>query len=215
MPKSKVLYIHANPKSEKDSVSLSVGRNFINSYKKKNPSSEIIELDLFKTPLTLIDSDVMDAWGKLMRGKSFDSLNDIQKKKLGDIDKICSQFINADKYVFAAPLWNFNFPPQMKMYIDNILITGKTFKYTDKGPVGLLKDKNKKALIVVASGGVYSNEVASSFDHGAPYLKSVLSFIGIDDVKIVRAEGTNMFPQKLDSIRNDACKEVDHIANDF
>lgn len=38
-------------------------------------------------------------------------------------------------------------------------------------------------------GGVYSNGPAKSFDFTEPYLRTVLGFLGITDVDVVRVEG--------------------------
>ncbi len=52
-------------------------------------------------------------------------------------------FMNADRYVFVTPMWNFSYPPVVKAYLDNVAIAGKTFKYTENGPVGLLEGKKR------------------------------------------------------------------------
>ena len=51
-------------------------------------------------------------------------------------------FMNADRYVFVTPMWNFSYPPVVKAYLDNVAIAGKTFKYTENGSVGLLEGKS-------------------------------------------------------------------------
>jgi len=48
--------------------------------------------------------------------------------------------------------------------------------------------KGKRAIVVLASGGVYSNGPAKPFDFTEPYLRTVLGFIGITDVEVVRVE---------------------------
>lgn len=209
----KVLYITANPKSEKDSYSLSVGRAFINAYKKQNPKDEIIELDVYKTDLPYIDTDVFSGWGKLQQGTSFDSLTAEEKRKVGRINELTEQFISADKYVIVTPLWNFSIPPKMKAYIDTICISGRTFKYTENGPVGLLT--GKKAVHIQASGGIYSQGPASDFELGDRYIKSICNFLGIQPLESILVEGIAAMPDKAEEIKNSAIQKAERLAVDF
>ena len=145
---------------------------------------------MFKANVPMIDYDVMSAWGKLGSGVEFSDLTQEEMSKVSAMGQNLDEFLSADKYIFVAPLWNFGVPPVLKAYIDNVLITGKTFKYTENGPVGLLKDK--KALYIQASGGVYSNPQMAPYEHGFSHLKIALGFIGISDLHSLLIEGVNM-----------------------
>ncbi len=103
-------------------------------------------------------------------------------------EKLVRQFLQADVIVVGAPLYNFTIPTQLKAWIDRLAQVGRTFKYTDKGPVGLAGDKT---LIVVSSrGGAYStSEGGQAMEHQESYLKVIFGFMGITDVRFVRAEG--------------------------
>ena len=83
----------------------------------------------------------------------------------------------------ATPMWNFGIPPSLKAWIDLVVRPGKTFSYTESGVVGLAKDK--KAILVLASGGMFTESPWRSWDFVEPYLRRILSFIGIDDVQTV------------------------------
>ena len=189
----KVLFITANPKQEDKSYSLAAGREFLNQYKIINPQDEITEIDLYDTDLTFIDSDVFSGWEKLQSGDSFETLSDIEKDRVGKIDQYTNQFIEADKYIFVSPLWNLSIPPKLKAYIDKVAIANKTFKYTEKGPVGLLK--NKKAMHIQASGGFYSEGPAKGSEFGHNYMRTILGFMGIEAVESILIEGTAMTEQ--------------------
>ncbi len=209
----KVLYITANPKKVEYSHSLSVGEVFINEYKNLNKNDEIVHLDLFNTEVPEIDYDVMGAWGKLQSGVEFSELTELEQQKLAAMNKNLDDFMNADKYVFVAPLWNFGFPPVLKAYIDNLLITGKTFKYTENGPVGLLNDK--KSLLIQASGGIYSNDQMKPYEHASNYLKVPLNFIGVDDQNELLIEGVNMVDDNGMDIREQAIIKAKELASQF
>ncbi|MDQ0874403.1 FMN-dependent NADH-azoreductase [Paenibacillus sp. V4I3] len=162
-----------------------VGKEFIETYHKANPTDEVIYLDLYKTKMPHIDGDVFSGWGKLRSGTSFEQLSDAEKSKVGRLNEIVEQYVAADKYVFVSPMWNFSFPPLLKAYIDAICIAGKT--YTENGPVGLLTDK--KAIHIQASGGVYTEGPAADFESGHSYLKKIIQFHGVPSFEGIFVEG--------------------------
>ena len=93
--------------------------------------------------------------------------------------------------VIGAPFYNFGVPSQLKAWIDRLAQAGRTFKYTDRGPVGLAGGKTM--IVASTRGGIYSgSEAASVMDHQESYLKVVFGFFGITDVRFVRAEGMAM-----------------------
>ena len=96
-----------------------------------------------------------------------------------------------DVIVVGAPLYNFSVPSQLKSWIDRIAQAGRTFTYTETGPKGLAGGKT----VIVAStrGGVYStSDWGRAAEHQESYLQTVFGFLGITDVRFVRAEGVAM-----------------------
>src|SRR5258707_6628105 len=85
---------------------------------------------------------------------------------------------------------NFGIPSTLKAWIDHVVRAGRTFTYSEGGPEGLLK--GKRLILVLASGGVYSNGPAKQLDFQEPYLRAVLGFIGLTDIGVVRVEGVAM-----------------------
>lgn len=210
---SKVLYITANPKPIDQSFSLTVGEAFLEAYKQANSQDEIIKVDLYKTEVPLIDEDVFNAWGKLQQGIAFDALTEQEQAKVSQMNMLVEQFMEADKYVFVTPLWNFSVPPKMKAYIDNIAIAGKTFKYTAEGPVGLLE--GKKAVHIQARGGIYSEGPAKDMEFGDRYIKQLLGFVGVTDVQSIIVEGVSAMPDKAEEIKGKAIEEAKEVAKTF
>ncbi|HNV60283.1 MAG TPA: FMN-dependent NADH-azoreductase [Rhodoferax sp.] len=118
-------------------------------------------------------------------------LSNVQKSENAISEALVSQFLAADVVVVGAPLYNFSIPSQLKAWIDRVAQVGRTFKYTDKGPAGLAGGKT----VIVAStrGGVYStSEGGRAMEHQESYLQTVFGFLGITDVRFVRAEGVAM-----------------------
>lgn len=206
----KVLYITANPKEESKSFGLQVGREFINEYKINNKNIQVSEIDLYSDYIPLIDRDILNAWDKLGAGVEFDKLSDSEKSKVSRFNELTDQFMDADKYVFVTPMWNLAMPAMVKAYVDTATVAGKTFKYTENGPVGLLN--GKKAVHIYATGGVYSNGSAKAFDHGNSYLKAILAFIGITDVETVYVEGMAADAQNAENIKIEAIKKAKALA---
>lgn len=208
-----VLHITAHPHDHQTSFSMAVGKAFIDAYREANPNDEVIPLDLYSIQVPHIDADVFSGWGKLRAGKEFSELNTNESSKVGRIGEITDQFVAADKYVFVTPMWNFSFPPLMKAYIDAICIAGKTFKYTETGPVGLLPDK--KALHIQASGGVYTEGPAASFEMGHRYLAVIMGFFGITDFQGIFVEGMAQTPDKAPQIKEEAISRAQALAKTF
>jgi FMN-dependent NADH-azoreductase len=119
-------------------------------------------------------------------------------------DALVEELLAADAIVIGAPMYNFSIPTQLKAWIDRIAQAGRTFRYTEKGPVGLAS--GKKVVIASSRGGRYAGTaLENALDHQEAYLRAVLGFLGITDVTVVRAEGTGMGPeaqaQALESAR--------------
>jgi FMN-dependent NADH-azoreductase len=213
MKMAKVLYITAHPHDETQSYSMAVGKEFINEYKQVNKNDEVIHIDLYKENIPHIDADVFSGWGKLRSGQGFDQLSADEKAKVGRLNELSDQFVSADKYVFVTPLWNFSFPPIMKAYLDSVAVAGKTFKYTENGPIGLLPDK--KALHIQARGGFYSEGPAAQLEMGHRYIGVMMSFFGIPSLEGLFIEGHNAMPEKAQEIKENAINRAKDLAHTF
>jgi len=107
-----------------------------------------------------------------------------QKAVLFDSDTLVSELQNADVIVIGLPIYNFGVPGAFKSWIDQIARANLTFRYSEKGPTGLLV--NKKAYVIVVSGGTQLN---SKLDFITDYVRHVLGFVGIKDVVIIDSSG--------------------------
>ena len=103
---------------------------------------------------------------------------------LAQSDALIAELRRADEIVIGLPMYNFGLPSTLKAYFDHVARAGQTFKYTDKGSVGLLT--GKKAYVFAARGGLYAGTPA---DTQTQYVRDFLAFIGITDVEFVYAEG--------------------------
>jgi FMN-dependent NADH-azoreductase len=208
-----VLYITAHPHDDTQSYSMAVGKAFMEAYREAHPNDEVIHLDLYKMDVPHIDVDVFSGWGKLRSGTAFEQLSAEEQTKVSRLAELTDQFVAADKYVFVTPMWNFSFPPVMKAYIDSVCTAGKTFNYTEQGPVGLLTDK--KALHIQARGGIYSEGPAAGMEMGHRYLGIIMQFFGIPSFEGLFVEGHNQFPDKAEEIKKKAIAQAQDLAKSF
>jgi FMN-dependent NADH-azoreductase len=208
-----LLYITAHPHDESVSFSMATGEAFRKAYKEAHPNDEVIHLDLYRAAIPHIDNDVFSGWGKLAQGTGFAELSAEEQRKIGRLTELVDQFVKADKYVFVSPMWNFSFPPVLKAYIDSISVAGKTFKYTEQGPVGLLN--GKKALHIQASGGIYSEGPGAGMEMGFRYLKTVMGFLGVQDINSLFVEGMGAMPDKAQEIKAQAILRAQELAKSF
>ncbi|WP_226577262.1 FMN-dependent NADH-azoreductase [Halobacillus litoralis] len=192
---TKVLFIKANSRPKEQSVSVKLYHTFLDHYKKNHPDHEIEELDLFEENLGYYDTDKINGMFKLSKGME---LTSEEVKATNQVTAYLDQFLAADKVVFAFPLWNFTIPAVLHTYFDYLAQAGKTFRYTEEGPVGLLPDK--KVAILNARGGVYSEGPAQSAEMAVNYVENILQFWGIEDRTTLVVEGHNQFPDQAEEI---------------
>jgi len=166
-----------------------------------HPGTTVERLDLAVSAPNHFSADALG-----IKGVPQAEPTEAQRRENAVSEQLVSQFLAADVIVIGAPLYNFSIPTQLKAWIDRLAQIGRTFKYTDKGPVGLAGGKT----VIVAStrGGIYSTtEGGQAAEHQESYLKVVFGFFGITDVRFVRAEGLAMgdAPKAaaLSSARND------------
>lgn len=116
-----------------------------------------------------------------------------QKAAADRIDALLAEVVAADTIVIGAAMINFAITSPLKSWLDHLAVRGKTFRYTEAGPEGLLK--GKKAYVVLASAGIYSDGPTKAIDFASPYIRHMLGFFGITDVEFVRVEGLAFGPE--------------------
>lgn len=148
----------------------------------KNPGAKVEVLDLAVAAPSYLTADALALMGDAA------TLTDAQKRENAVTDGLIKQLEASDVIVIGAPMYNFSIPAQLRAWIDRVLQAGRTFKYIDGAPVGLVT--GKRAVVALSRGGVYSNsDAGNAMEHQESYLRTVLGFIGITDVTFVRAEG--------------------------
>ena len=200
---NKVLYIKANAKAKGESRTVKIADRFIKTYKEKNPEDEIIELDLYDAELDFLPK------GKVTEIRAAA----MQNVKDHPILKFAYDFVEADKYIIAEPIWNLGIPAILKAYIDYIAVAGITFTYTEKGPVGLCH--NKKAVNIITRGGDYSSEPMDSLEMADKYLRNIFGFMGIFDFTTIATDRLDVITEDVEQLMSNAFAKAEEIALTF
>jgi FMN-dependent NADH-azoreductase len=158
-------------------------RQFADAWKAKHPGGTHIHRNTAASNLPFVDEALIGAYYT-----PADKRTDEQKQHLALSDKLIAELLAADTIVIGLPMWNFGVPASFKAWIDLVARVGKTFRYTETGPVGLL-DPATKLVLVVARGGYYSGDSPmNSYDQQEPYIRAVFGFLGLRDIHVVYAE---------------------------
>jgi FMN-dependent NADH-azoreductase len=138
---------------------------------------DVVVRDLARDPVPHLDAERFGAFLAKPGARTAQ-----QQAVIDYSDRLIGELREADTIVIALPMYNFGVPSMLRAYFDHVARAGVTFKYTEKGPVGLLT--GKKAYIFVTRGGVYGEKHAHT-----DYVRDFLAFLGITDVTFIHAEG--------------------------
>jgi FMN-dependent NADH-azoreductase len=167
----------------------------------QNPKAKVTVRDLATHPHPMQDEATLQA---LFMPK--DKRTSTQAARVSMDDALIEEIQNADLLVLGVPMYNFGVPAQLKNWIDAIARAGVTFKYTEKGPVGLVT--GKQVYVATTRGGRHKD---TPHDTVVPYLKTVLAFLGMSEVKVIYAEGLALGAEVADQSMSDAEREIDAV----
>lgn len=186
----KLLYITANTKPESLSVSKTVGRSFVKEFLSKNADYMVEELDLYNENIPEINHRIFKGRAELVSGNDYNTLSDEDKKIVDRINELCNQFLSADTYVIAAPMWSVSYPARLKSYLDCIIINSRLIKISEEDIKGLLDDKKRNMVYIQSSAAVYPKIFNSKFNHAIDYFRDVFKFLGVNKFDYILVEGT-------------------------
>jgi FMN-dependent NADH-azoreductase len=198
-----ILFVPSSPRGW-ESYSHRVARRIVDDLIVRHPDARVVVRDVAKQPLPHVGAAF--AAGRALPGEKRTAA---EQQALALSDALVDELFAADIVVIAAPMHNFGVPSSLKAWIDHIVRPGRTFSYSEKGPQGLVT--GKRAVLVFARGGVYSDGPMQGFDFQEHYLRSVLGFIGITDVDVVRVEGVAFGDEAAGQALRSAEAEADAI----
>jgi FMN-dependent NADH-azoreductase len=168
-----------------DGQSSRLAAQFVDALREREPGVRVIERDLAQDPIPHLDAARFGAFLAKSEERTAE-----QQAIVRFSDQLIDELRQADVIVLGVPMYNYGIPTQLKSWFDHIARAGVTFKFTDRGAVGLLP--GKKAVVFATRGGLYAG---TANDHQAPHLRQFLGLLGISDVEFVYAEGIAMGPQ--------------------
>lgn len=161
--------------------SSSLADAFVQRFRALYPDARTVVRNLTPSSIPHLDEETFGAFATPPEQRS-----NPQRRMVALSDELIAELTAADIVVLGLPMYNFGVPSTLKAWFDHVARAGITFRYTENGPEGLLR--GKRAVIACARGGKYPGE----HDNQTPYVRQFLSFVGIDDVNIVYAEGLAM-----------------------
>lgn len=179
-----ILHLISSPRQDA-SVSIQLGKTIVEKLQQSYPEAKVDEVNLLELNIPHLDAPHLQSFFT-----PAEKLTSEDREAIMHSDNAFNQLMAADIVVIGAPMYNFTIHSSLKAWIDHVTRAGKTFRYTEQGPEGLVK--NKKVYVAVAAGGVYSSGPYEPYDFVIPYLKSILGFLGMTDVTVYRAEGLSI-----------------------
>ena len=161
----------------------------------KEFNDEFEEVRLYPEGPEGLDTEKLALRDELIKKKNYDH----------PMFRFAKQFAAANTIVIAAPFWDLAFPAKVRAYLEEITVSGITFQYGANGiPQGLC---NAKRLIYVTTAGG-----PIVLNHGFEYVKSLAgAFYGIKDVRLVKAEGLDIWGADSNKILENAKREIPAI----
>ncbi len=174
------------------SVSRAVSAAVVARFRATAPDLAVTYRDLAAAPISHLS-------GAYLAGQSPDVKHDqAMQEDIALGGTTLAEFLAADTLVIGVPMYNFTIPSQLKAWIDRICVAGKTFRYSDKGAVGLCG--GKRVVLAVSRGGVYApGSPHAAAEHAETYLRAVFGFLGVDSIEAVHAEGVALGPQQREA----------------
>ena len=195
-----VLLINSSSDLSDNSTSRKLTYQIIQKLKDTHTGVAISERDVARDIIPHLDHNTIGAFYSPEEQYSDDMKRaDIRSREIID------EFKNANIVIIGAPMYNFSIPSTLRSYFDNLLRVGHTFEFTESGPKGLVDEK--KVIVVITRGSEFKGNQGN---HQEPYLSTLFSFIGVNDISYVVAEGLAL-PDKRDSAIEQAMNMISDI----
>ena len=206
----KLFHVNCSPRA--DSESSAGARVFLDAFRKARPDWDIDVMNLWREHMPEFEGYVLEAKYSRMNGKTF---TDSQRDAFAVAERIAIRLALADRVLISTPMWNFGIPYKLKQWFDVIVQPGLTFRFDPAtGYLPLLKDR--PTLVIVASGSDFVTGMnRGRIDMATPYLREVLRFIGVSNVRFVPIGPTAGPPEPILTARDVAYRRLAELAAVF
>jgi FMN-dependent NADH-azoreductase len=178
-----LLALDVSPRGER-SISRALGKHFVEHWQARNPRGNVIHRDLNAPRIPYMDND----WIAGVYAPPDVERTPEMRKALALSAELIAELQAADVLFISTPMYNFTVPAVLKSWIDYVVRPGYTFRLAPGWP-GMLTNK-KARLIVVSRDSYEAGEPSEADDLVTPALRKAFSFMGINDVGVVRAGGS-------------------------
>jgi FMN-dependent NADH-azoreductase len=196
-----ILQLNASLFSE-GGQSTQLADTLVSNLRASHPDSRLVVRDLARDPVPHLDATRVGAFFTPADKRSAE-----QQAIVAESDALIEELKSADFVVLGLPMYNFGIPSQLKSYFDHLARAGVSFRYTAKGPEGLLGDR--KVYVLAARGGLYQG---TPRDTQTGYVTDFLNFLGMRDIEFVYAEGLNISPEQKQSALTQARTQIERLA---
>lgn len=179
---SKLLVVETSPRGD-HSISRNLTERFVNTWLSAHSEGVVINRDLMTTDLPFVTAPWLQAYFTPAELHSTE-----MKDALRLSDELVAELLAADHVVIATPVYNYNIPAALKAWVDHVVRKGLTLGHDG---AGLLK--GKRATVLMASGGIYTEgSPIRDRDIATQYLRLILGVIGVTDVTFIAAGGAKV-----------------------
>jgi len=184
-----------------DGQSSRLADHFVAAWRKRHPTAEVITRDLARDTVPHVNAQRFGSFLAKPGKRSAD-----QQAVVDYSDALIDELRRADVVVLGLPMYNFGVPSTLKAYFDHIARAGVTFRYTEKGPVGLLT--GKKVYVFATRGGLYAG---TPRDTQSACVRDFLQFLGFEDVEFVYAEGLAINAERKEAALSNAQQAIERL----
>ena len=203
----KTLIVKYIPRNEQSNT-----KKLLDAFREEISISDVEELDLLDdVPDMLLGNNLLAYIKRNFLGQE---LLPEEEKLLSKMDRMAAQLKSADIVVVAFPMYNFSMPAIVKAWFDSVIQQGVTFGERNDGQM-VISNAGKKALTLISSGGVYSNESSSGREHALSLSNLEFQYMGYSDVRGVLAEGMSMNEEVNQINLNKSIRQVRAIAREW
>ena len=189
-----------------------VARKFINKFLERNGDFKVEEVDLYEEHIPRLEYQYFKDRNCVITEEDAKKLPEKDQKEIRKIRDLCDQFISAQMYVIAAPMWSLSFPAPLKEYIDCIVQEEKTISFEKgKKPKGLLDDKERAVVYIQSSGGNIPWILDPIMDKGENYVAQIMKAMGIKNVQELKVDATGTTEEERENAIREAEEKIDSI----
>ena len=211
---NKLLYISVNSKSEELSASKTVARAFVNRFLEKHKDFKLEEVDLYKSHIPRLEYQYFEKRNAMIKKEDIKKLSQKEQDEAHKIVELTEQFISANMYVIAAPMWSLSFPAPLKEYIDCIVMDGKTIDLSNDKLDGLLDDRPRGMVYIQSSGANINWMSKKILNRGLNYVEDIMKSLGIKRFEELLVDGTGCTEEEKSQAIDKALEKIDDVIED-